>query len=84
DHLAVAEQAPACEYVLPELGQGSIPVRSPYNSGSFLVTGSLPPFAEIRSLTVGEGRFYNWEDEAEGRRVAFIGSEVKKQLFASR
>ncbi len=84
DHLAVAEQAPACEYVLPELGQSSIPVRSPYNSGSFLVTGSLPPFAEIRSLTVGEGRFYNWEDEAEGRRVAFIGSEVKKQLFASR
>ena len=84
DHLAVAGQAPSCQYVLPELGQGSTPVRSPYNSGTFLVTGSLPPFAEVRSLTVGEGRFYNWEDQAQVRRVAFIGSEVKKQLFAKR
>ncbi|MFB3128654.1 MAG: ABC transporter permease, partial [Lysobacteraceae bacterium] len=84
DHLAVAGQSPSCQYVLPELGQGSTPVRSPYNSGTFLVTGSLPPFAEVRSLTVGEGRFYNWEDQAQARRVAFIGSEVKKQLFAKR
>ncbi|MFQ5662452.1 MAG: ABC transporter permease [Terriglobia bacterium] len=84
DHLAVQQQSPACEYVLPELGQSSIPVRSPYNSGSFRVTGSLPPFARIRSLTVAEGRFYNREDLAAGRRVAFIGSEVKQQLFATR
>lgn len=84
DYLVVAQQAPDCEYVLPELGQSSIPVRSHYNSGSFRVTGSLPPFAYVRSLPVGEGRFYNWEDQAQGRRVAFIGSEVKKQLFAER
>jgi len=84
DHIAVAAQSPACAYVLPELGQGGIPVRSSYNNGSFLVTGSLPPFADLRSLTVGEGRYPNWEDEALGRRVAFIGSEVRKQLFASR
>ena len=84
DHEAVAAQSPSCRYVLPELGQGSIPVKSRYNSGSFLVAGSLPPFADIRSLTVGEGRFYNWEDNAEARRVAFIGSEVHQQLFAER
>ncbi|MFQ5817606.1 MAG: ABC transporter permease [Terriglobia bacterium] len=84
DHLAVAPQAPACEHVLPELGQGSIPVRSRYNSGTFMVTGSLPPFADIRSLPVGAGRFYNWEDQAQARRVAFLGSEAKKQLFATR
>jgi len=84
DYLKVQQEATACEHILPELGQGSIPVRSSYNSGAFLVTGSLPPFADIRSLTVGEGRFYNWQDDEEGRRVAFIGSEVKKQLFAGR
>lgn len=84
DHLAVKQQVPACRYVLPELGQGSVPVRSRYNSGSFLVTGSLPPFAEIRSLRVAGGRFYNWQDQEQARRVAFIGSDVTKQLFGSR
>ena len=83
DYRIVQEQSPACQYVLPELGNNE-PVRSLYNSANLLVTGSLPPFADIRSLAVGEGRFYNWEDVAEGRRVAFIGTEVKKQLFASR
>src|SRR5208282_2185642 len=30
------------------------------------------------------GRFYNDEDNEEGRRVAFLGSDTKKQLFAER
>ena len=80
----VQEQSPACKYVLPELGQGNIPVRSAYNNGALLVTGSLPPFADIRSIPVGEGRYPGWDDEAEGRRVAFLGSDAKKQLFAGR
>ncbi|MDA2929833.1 ABC transporter permease [Acidobacteria bacterium AH-259-O06] len=84
DYLSVQQQVSACQEVLPELGRSSTPVRSPYNTGSFLVTGSLPPFQEIRSLRLGEGRFYNWEDQEKARRVAFIGSEVRKQLFAER
>ncbi len=84
DHLAIQQQATACQDAMPELGQGGVPVRSHYNSGSFLVTGSLPPFAWIRSLALGEGRYLNWDDERDARRVAFIGSEVKKQLFATR
>jgi putative ABC transport system permease protein len=35
-------------------------------------------------VRVAEGRFYNREDQAQGRRVAFLGSNIKKQLFASR
>jgi putative ABC transport system permease protein len=77
-------EAVDCEYVLPELGQGNIRVTSPYNSGAFRVTGSSPPFAHVRSLDVGEGRFYSWEDYAQARNVAFLGSEVRKQLFGSR
>jgi putative ABC transport system permease protein len=83
DYQFVQEEAPACEYVMPELGNG-MPVHSPFNSASLLVTGSLPPFAEVRTIPVSEGRFYNWEDQAEGRRVAFLGSDAKKQLFATR
>jgi putative ABC transport system permease protein len=70
--------------VLPELGLGGAPVRSANNSASLLVTGSLPPFQEIRSIAVGEGRFYNWEDQRQGRRVAVLGTDSKKQLFGSR
>jgi putative ABC transport system permease protein len=35
-------------------------------------------------VAVDEGRFYNYEDNDLGRRVAFLGSDTKKQLFAER
>ena len=83
DYLQVAKEAPACKYVLPELGS-NVKVHSAFNSGDLDTVGSLPPFTEIRSITVAEGRFYNYEDNEEGRRVAFLGSDAKKQLFAER
>ena len=83
DYRFVGREATACQYVMPELGNGA-PVRSSFNSASLLVTGSLPPFADVRTIPVAEGRFYNWEDEAQARRVAFLGSDAKKQLFATR
>jgi putative ABC transport system permease protein len=83
DYLEVAKESPACRYVLPELGN-EVRVHSPFNSGNIQAVGSLPPFTEIRSITVAQGRFYNEVDNAEARRVAFLGSDVKKQLFADR
>jgi putative ABC transport system permease protein len=83
DYIQVAKEAPACKYVLPELGS-NVKVHSAFNSGNLDTVGSLPPFTEIRSITVAEGRFYNYEDNEEGRRVAFLGSDAKKQLFAER
>jgi putative ABC transport system permease protein len=76
----IASQSPSCKYVLPELGSETS-VRSNYNSAHPIVAGSFPPFAEIRSLDVAQGRFYNWQDVHEVRRVAFLGSEINKQLF---
>jgi putative ABC transport system permease protein len=84
DHLSIRQEASACRHVLPEFGRGGMPVRSRYNNGSLLVTGSLPAFASIRSLAVAEGRFYNDADDAAVRRVAFIGSDVRKQLFSGK
>jgi hypothetical protein len=68
---------------MPELGS-SVQVHSAFNSGDISVVGSLPPFTEIRSITIEQGRFYNNEDNAQARRVAFLGSDTKKQLFADR
>ena len=33
---------------------------------------------------MAEGRYPNWEDEDGARRVAFLGSDAKKQLFGTR
>jgi putative ABC transport system permease protein len=79
----VQEESPDCKYVVPELGQGNVRVHSALNSGSFTVTGSTPPFSEIRTIEVGEGRFYNTEDMEQARRVAVLGTDVRKQLFAT-
>jgi putative ABC transport system permease protein len=81
DVLAVQDKAPDCRYVLPELNTRSTKVHSAENAGTFEVAGSTPPFQEVRSADVDYGRFYNWQDFNERRRVAFIGTEVKKQLY---
>jgi len=54
------------------------------HSGDIQAVGALPPFTEIRSITVAQGRLYNEQDNANARNVAFLGSDAKKQLFADR
>jgi putative ABC transport system permease protein len=81
DVAAVHEDSPDCEYAIPELEQNDVRVHSNYNNAAFTVTGSYPAFGYIRSLDVGEGRFYDWDDMREARRVAFLGSDAAKQLF---
>ncbi|MCX7604560.1 MAG: ABC transporter permease [Bryobacteraceae bacterium] len=84
DHELLRPLCPSCEFIIPELTRGAVAVRSDYNAASVLVSGSQPPYQKLRALPVAEGRFFSWQDEAQARRVAFLGSDVKKQLFASR
>src|SRR5437899_10680188 len=81
---AVQAEAPDSQNALPELEQDTVRAHSNYNNAAFTVTGSHPPFAYIRSLDVGQGRYYDWNDMHESRRVAFLGSEAAKQLFPGR
>ena len=81
DHEAIIPQCPDCQYILPELTRGNTPVRSAYNSALLQVTGSNPPYQQIRYLPADEGRFFSTEDDLQGRRVAFLGPEARKQLF---
>jgi len=83
DYIPALEQSPACRYVIPEMGN-QVKVRSRHNSGDLLVVGSLPAFASVRSIDTAEGRFYNAQDQADVSRVAFLGSDAKKQLFGNR
>ena len=81
---AVQSDSPDCEYAIPELEQNTVRVHSNFNNAAFTVTGSYPQFAYIRSLDVASGRFYDWNDMREARRVAFLGSDASKQLFPGR
>ena len=85
DDVAVVQaESPDCEYAIPELEQDTVRTHSNFNNAAFTVTGSYPPFGYIRSLDVGSGRFYDWDDMREARRVAFLGSDAAKQLFPGR
>ena len=65
----------------PSWAGAAPPCAAPTTAAACSVTGSLPPFGDVRSIPVAEGRYLNWEDEAQTRRVAFLGSDAKKQLF---
>jgi putative ABC transport system permease protein len=51
---------------------------------TFPVTGNEPNVLSVRALKVGQGRFYNMEDQIQRSRVAVIGSEAKEKLFSAR
>ena len=53
DYIQVAKESPACKYVMPELGN-EVKAHSAFNSGDINTAGSLPPFTEIRSITVAD------------------------------
>ena len=44
----------------------------------------IPMCLTIRVLKLGQGRFYNAEDQIQHARVAVIGSEAKEKLFSGR
>ena len=48
------------------------------------VTGNYPNVMDVRALKLGQGRFYNPQDEIQRARVAVIGSEAKEKLFSGR
>jgi putative ABC transport system permease protein len=74
---------PQISNITPEASkQGSTQYET--RTFTFPVTGNYPNVLSIRSLTVGQGRFYNAEDEMQRSRVVVIGSEAKEKLFSGR
>ncbi|MBL0156293.1 MAG: ABC transporter permease [Bryobacterales bacterium] len=57
-----------------------MPARSATNSGRFLSLGVTPDYLKLRNLPVERGRTVSRDDVREGRRVAVLGSSVRKQL----
>jgi putative ABC transport system permease protein len=64
--------------------EGSVRATSPYNSGSFDVSGVESFYPQLRTIPLGEGRFFTDTEEKSGQRLCIIGLDVKKQLFGGR
>ncbi len=68
------------DLVAPEL-EGTVRATSPYNSGSFDVSGVETSFRELRTIPIAEGRFFTDQDEKNGERVCVIGVDVKTHVI---
>jgi putative ABC transport system permease protein len=74
---------PQITHITPEVSkQASIQFDT--RTFNFDVTGNYPNVESVRALKLGQGRFYNMQDELQRARVAVIGSEAKEKLFSGR
>ncbi|MDP4827612.1 MAG: ABC transporter permease [Flavobacteriales bacterium] len=73
------------ELVCPrnEIGgyQGTANVIRGINTGAFSVYGDYPEFPLIKPMKIVDGRFINYGDIHENRKVCVIGSRVRTVLF---
>ena len=80
---ALATNLPQVTQITPEVGK-QVNVQYDTRAFTFPVTGNDPDVISIRALKLGQGRFYNMEDQNQRARVAVIGSEAKEKLFSGR
>ncbi len=84
DVYALQERSKMLEFISPELMRGGIGTKSAFNSASLQMSGIWPIFQYIRTIEVDRGRLINEADCRQARRVALIGFDSCKQLFADR
>ena len=72
---------PQITHITPSVDKQAT-VQYENRSFTFTVSGNDPNVYSIRSLKLGQGRFYNMEDQVQHGRVAVIGSEAKEKLFS--
>jgi len=74
---------PQISRITPEVGKQAS-VQYDTRVFTWAVTGNFPNVLDVRSLKLGQGRFYNMEDQVQRARVAVLGSEAKEKLFSGR
>jgi putative ABC transport system permease protein len=74
---------PQITHITPEVSK-QCSIQFDTRTFTFGVTGNYPNVDSVRALKLGQGRFYNMQDEMQRARVAVIGSEAKEKLFSGR
>jgi putative ABC transport system permease protein len=85
DVAILKEQMPILKYVSPrnQLGgyRGANNVTRKEKTGAFSVSGDFPEFIYQQPMDIIKGRFVNYSDINEKRKVAIIGIDVVKSLY---
>lgn len=85
DVQAIKDQVPGLRFVSPrnQLGgfRGSNNVVRGLQSGAFNVYGDYPEITQQQPMEITSGRFINYSDIEEKRKVAIIGSGVQTALY---
>ena len=84
DARALARESPMIAVVTPELERSGVRVRSAFNATSSPVHGIEPQYQAIRTIDIQFGRGLRLADEEQALRVAVIGADLAKKLFAER
>ncbi|MFH2036550.1 MAG: ABC transporter permease [Candidatus Zixiibacteriota bacterium] len=72
----------AIKRISPEFQRWSVPFKTELTTSLHYVGGVWPEFAEMRNIIPQSGgRFLNARDQAEKRRVVFLGNEAATKLF---
>jgi putative ABC transport system permease protein len=74
---------PQIMHITPEVGKDAN-FQYENRTYTFNVTGNYQNVISVRALTVGQGRFYNLQDETQRAHVVVLGSEAKDKLFSGR
>ena len=72
---------PQITHITPEVEKQSN-IQFDTRTFNFQVTGNYANVDSVRALKLGQGRFYNNQDEMQRARVAVLGSEAKEKLFS--
>src|SRR5262249_11912983 len=84
DVLALKRDSKLLQDVTPEIMNGSLRVRSPFNASDVQLSALWPGDQKIRTIEVDRGRLISEQENQEARRVVVIGYEAARQLFADR
>jgi len=84
DVYALQRESKLLDSMSPELMRGGLKAKSGFNASSVQISGIWPVFQYLRTLDVDRGRLISDEDCREARRVAVVGYDAAKQLFADR
>jgi putative ABC transport system permease protein len=85
DDIAALRRVPGVKYVAPRLQLGGWRdgqnVIAGAKSGNFTVMGDYPDFRHVEPIQVLHGRFLNWRDVNDVRKVAVLGDQTRGVLF---
>jgi len=84
DVLDIRKEAKHVLHVSPVMQRGDLKAVSQFQSAAGQVFGVEPNYNQIRFLPLGGGRWLNDQDNDQKRLVAFIGVEMKKNMFPGR